>query len=199
MTVRRVVTSLAACFSQSGRFNYGAHETSFKAEAFKQGLPGVGGCGDVSGYGNRRLGGRCAGHEGTAAALRTASRHHARRGGTLRRRPVQILRLRPGSHRFVPARPAVCPTVRRRRQMRRRRLPRLRRRWPMRRRRMRRGPMRRLRWRRPMRCGAMRRMRRGPPMRRLRRRHRLRQLQLQLLPLVGRLPALLAARAFGSR
>ena len=45
-----------------------------------------------------------------------------------------------------------------------------------------------------------RRMRRGPPMRRLWRRHRLRRrglcpLQLQLLPVVGILPAMLAASA----
>jgi hypothetical protein len=158
------------------RFDHGPREASFEKKALTESPAGMGRRRDVPRDGGRRIGnGSCAGGEGIVATH--ASRDHPRRGRTLRHQPVEILRLRSGRRHRSPARREVCPEVRRPRLRRRR--PRMR---PMRRR-VRCGPVRR-----PLR----RRMRSGPPLR-MRHWYRLCPLHVQLLPVVGRLPALLSS------
>lgn len=161
-----------------GGLYYGALEAGFEAKASKDRLSGHWGGRGVSGAGGwcrRHKQGACGGS--LVAERRAASRRHARRGRNLRRQFGDVLRLRQGS-RWHPS--GQCRT-----RQGLRRLPRLR---AMRRS----GPVRR----RPVCSGALRPVRRGP-MRRgpVRCRHRglcrLRRLQLQLLPVVGRLPYLL--------
>jgi hypothetical protein len=146
---------------QEGSTN-GARE----AKASEDNLTGMGGRRDVLGDGGRCVGGRCADREYAVAWRRTASRHYPRRGGNLRRQPVDVLCVRQGNQRNAPGRPAICPArlqVRRRLQGRRLQVRRPRVRLPMRRR------LRLLLW-------------------------RLRRVRLHVLLVVGRLPALLGLR-----
>ncbi len=150
----------------------------------------LGSCRNVIGNGRWRVGGGYADGEYVAARPRGGPGHRARRRRNCRRQPVDILCLRQGTRRNLASRrrPAACGRLPRWR----RRLPRWRRRLPGRRRWL---PWRRLRRRLPRR--RMRRPRmRVSVRRRLRLRLRaVRGLHLLVLPVVGRLPALLSASA----
>ena len=105
-----------------GGLHHGAPEASFEAKGSQDNPAGIRRRWDVSGDGGRRISGNRADGECTIARHRAASRHFSRRGGTFRRQPGDVLRLRQGKR---PARRR--PEARSTRRLRRlRRLQRLR-------------------------------------------------------------------------